>query len=408
MLGAERRSSCTARAASTSSRPPARTSSTRSSGEDVQRANGRPGRARHRRRCEPAELRGGDPAENAEAIRRVLAGENGARRDAILLNAAATIAAGGLADDIADGLELAREAVDSGAAAERLEQLVAFSREGRLMGRFRDALSAPGLQGIAEVKRRSPVCRRAACGCGSRRARRRVRAERERRRSRSSSTRVRRLLGRPPRRAAAARLPLLAKGFFSTEDDLRIAREAGADAALLILRDLDDETARRLLGAADGSRARHARRGARLGGALPRRAVGRSVIGINARDLATFEIDRRAQLDLVASAPRDRIVVAESGIESRAQGAAAELAGADAILVGSALMRAPDPAAKLGRAPVASAREGVRPHACRRRRSGGCRRRGHGRIRARRSEPAARSECASGARHDALGRGRGR
>ncbi len=45
--------------------------------------------------------------------------------------------------------------------------------------------------------------------------------------------------------------------------------------------------------------------------------------------------------------PGDRIVIAESGIESRAQGAAAELAGADAILVGSALMRAPDPAAKL-------------------------------------------------------------
>src|SRR5438067_1444984 len=69
--------------------------------------------------------------------------------------------------------------------------------------------------------------------------------------------------------------------------------------------------------------------------------------GLNGRDLATFRIDRRAQLELVASAPRDRIVVAESGIESRAQGAAAELAGAGAILVGSALMRAPDPAGKL-------------------------------------------------------------
>jgi hypothetical protein len=53
------------------------------------------------------------------------------------------------------------------------------------------------------------------------------------------------------------------------------------------------------------------------------------------------------QLDLVALAPRDRVVVAESGVESRAQAAAAELAGADAVLVGSALMRAPDPPAKL-------------------------------------------------------------
>ena len=58
----------------------------------------------------------------------MLAGENGAQSDAILLNAAATIAAGGRADDLADGLELAREAIASGAAAERLEQLVTFSR----------------------------------------------------------------------------------------------------------------------------------------------------------------------------------------------------------------------------------------------------------------------------------------
>jgi indole-3-glycerol phosphate synthase/phosphoribosylanthranilate isomerase len=75
--------------------------------------------------------------------------------------------------------------------------------------------------------------------------------------------------------------------------------------------------------------------------------LGAEVIGINARDLSTFEIDRRTQLELVASAPHDRVIVAESGINSRAQGAAAELAGADALLVGSALMRAPDPAAKL-------------------------------------------------------------
>jgi len=80
-------------------------------------------------RCQPEELRGGDPAENAEAIRRVLAGEDGARRNSILLNAAATLAAAGLADDLRDGLELARQAVDSGVAAERLEQLIAFSQE---------------------------------------------------------------------------------------------------------------------------------------------------------------------------------------------------------------------------------------------------------------------------------------
>ena len=72
------------------------------------------------------------------------------------------------------------------------------------------------------------------------------------------------------------------------------------------------------------------------------------VVGINARDLSTFEIDREAQLELIARMRRhDSVIVAESGVHSRAQGAAAELAGADAILVGSALMQADDPAAKL-------------------------------------------------------------
>ena len=96
------------------------------------------------------------------------------------------------------------------------------------------------------------------------------------------------------------------------------------------------------------------------------------MIGINARDLSTFEIDRSAQLELVARAPRDRIVIAESGVHTRAQGAAAELAGADAILVGSALMQRRRPAGEAARAALAAAREGVRTDAAggrRRRRS---------------------------------------
>jgi anthranilate phosphoribosyltransferase len=79
-------------------------------------------------RCSVEDLAGGAPSENAEAIRSVLAGEQGPKRDAILLNAAGAIAAGGHAEDLREGLELAREAVDSGAAAARLEELVAFSK----------------------------------------------------------------------------------------------------------------------------------------------------------------------------------------------------------------------------------------------------------------------------------------
>ncbi len=80
-------------------------------------------------RCDPLELRGGSAAENAAAIRDVFRGADGGRRSAILLNAAGAIAAGGHAEDLREGLELARAAVDSGAAAERLEQLAAFTHE---------------------------------------------------------------------------------------------------------------------------------------------------------------------------------------------------------------------------------------------------------------------------------------
>jgi anthranilate phosphoribosyltransferase len=79
-------------------------------------------------RCDPTELRGGDAAENAAKIREVFAGGNGGRRWAILLNAAGAIAAGGHAADLAEGLELARRALESGAAGARLEELAAFSQ----------------------------------------------------------------------------------------------------------------------------------------------------------------------------------------------------------------------------------------------------------------------------------------
>jgi anthranilate phosphoribosyltransferase len=80
-------------------------------------------------RCAPEELRGGDATENAAAIRTVFEGGNGGHRSAILLNAAGAIAAGGHAKDLQDGIGYAREALDSGAAGERLEQLIAFTRE---------------------------------------------------------------------------------------------------------------------------------------------------------------------------------------------------------------------------------------------------------------------------------------
>ncbi|HUJ91264.1 MAG TPA: hypothetical protein VLW05_01090, partial [Gaiellaceae bacterium] len=80
-------------------------------------------------RGHPDELRGGDPGTNAAALRDVLAGADGGHRSAVLLNAAGGIAAAGHATDLREGLEVARAAIDSGAAAARLEDLVAFTQE---------------------------------------------------------------------------------------------------------------------------------------------------------------------------------------------------------------------------------------------------------------------------------------
>jgi anthranilate phosphoribosyltransferase len=78
-------------------------------------------------RCDQEELRGGDPETNAAALRAVLSGAGGGHRSAVVLNAAGGIAAAGHARDLREGIARAREAIDSGAAAARLDRLVEFS-----------------------------------------------------------------------------------------------------------------------------------------------------------------------------------------------------------------------------------------------------------------------------------------
>jgi len=217
------------------------------------------------------------------------------------------------------------------------------------MGRFRDALAQSGIAAIAEVKRRSPSAgdlrpdarpaELAASFAGAGAAAISILVD-ERFAGSIDDLRAAR---------QATKIPLLGKGFFRRVEDLEALRAAGADAALLLLRDVDDREARALMDAAahlgldslvEAHDADELRRAVELGA---------DPIGINARDLASFEIDLRTQLELVAAAPRDRVVVAESGISNRAQVLRAELAGADAILVGSTLMRAAEPDAALRR-----------------------------------------------------------
>jgi len=213
--------------------------------------------------------------------------------------------------------------------------------------RFADALAQPGFGAIAEFKRRSPSAGDIDPGA---RVEDVVPAY-ELGGARAVSVLVDAAFAgslddlRAARAAVGA--PLLAKGFFSTEEHLREVREAGADAALLILRDLEDSSVTKLMQTAEelgldtlveAHDEDELERATRLGA---------RVIGVNARDLGTFRIDRGAQLELVAKAPRDRVVVAESAIHTRAQAAAAELAGAHAVLVGTSLMRDAEPGTKL-------------------------------------------------------------
>jgi indole-3-glycerol phosphate synthase / phosphoribosylanthranilate isomerase len=213
--------------------------------------------------------------------------------------------------------------------------------------RFADALAQSGLGAIAEFKRRSP-------SMGDIRPDARVEDLLPLYASNGASAisvlvdeRFAGSIADLVAARATTTVPLLAKGFFSEEAQLDELRCAGADAVLLILRDLDDSTTARLLAYADelGLDALvEAHDDAELQRAV---ALQAPIIGVNARDLSTFSLDRTTQLDLVARAPRDRLVIAESAVHTRAQAAAAELAGADAVLVGTALMQAPDPGAKL-------------------------------------------------------------
>lgn len=80
-------------------------------------------------KAELGDITGGSPEENAAATRSVLAGEPGPHRDLVVLNAAAAILVGGKADDFAAGVETARTAIDSGAAAGVLNRLVSFTAQ---------------------------------------------------------------------------------------------------------------------------------------------------------------------------------------------------------------------------------------------------------------------------------------
>ena len=211
------------------------------------------------------------------------------------------------------------------------------------MGRFRDALAGPGLAAIAEVKRRSPSAGELRPDADPAR----LAAEFERAGAAAVSILVdERFAGSPADLTAArsaSRLPLLAKGFFATTEELTELRQAGADAVLLLLRDLDDGQAQALLEHAEelgldalveAHDAEELERAVRLDAAI---------VGVNARDLGTFGEDLGLSERLADRIPDEVTAVAESAIRAPADAERMAEAGYDAVLVGEALVRSDDP-----------------------------------------------------------------
>lgn len=152
-----------------------------------------------------------------------------------------------------------------------------------------------------------------------------------------------------PKVRAAVDLPVLRKDFIIDERQLREAAALGADAVLLIQRILPGE---RLAELVDSARELDLEILVELfvdEDPAPAVASGAAMIGVNARDLATFTTSLNAVAAMAERLPPDRVRVAESGITGAHDVARLRDAGYDAFLVGEHLVRADDPGAALRR-----------------------------------------------------------
>ncbi len=262
-----------------------------------------------------------------------------------------------------------------------IEQLIAAAREGveerrartpqadlesRLPGHgedrpFNEALVRPGLSLIAEFKRRSPSAGEIAASAT---VSDQVGAyERGGAAALSVLTEERHFGGSlEDLRAArsACDLPILRKDFIVDPYQLYEAAANGADAVLLIVRALGDGELRALYGLARGLDLDclvEVHDGDELERALELDA---DVIGINNRDLDQGTVDVATTYELMPDVPAGKTVVAESGISSHEEIEELERVGVDAVLIGSALMRASDPEA-LARE-LTGSDEGTREH----------------------------------------------
>lgn len=146
----------------------------------------------------------------------------------------------------------------------------------------------------------------------------------------------------------SVRIPVIRKDFILAEEQLLEARAAGASAALLIARVLPGASLERLVGFAADAEIEvlvEVHDPSELDRAL---ASGARIVGVNCRDLDTFDLNRDRAGQLLSAVPAGHVAVAESGIRSADDVRAAAALGADAVLVGTALSSAQDPARLAG------------------------------------------------------------
>jgi indole-3-glycerol phosphate synthase len=142
-------------------------------------------------------------------------------------------------------------------------------------------------------------------------------------------------------------LPVLFKEFVLDVVQLDAARAVGAELVLLLVRVLGDGELRDLIEAARARGLEPVVEAADAGELVRALATGASIVGVNARDLRSFQVDSAHAAALVERIPPERIAVLMSGVRSREDFARAAGTRADALLIGEGLMRALDPGAAL-------------------------------------------------------------